>query len=346
MTHGASYPTGSAARGQKGWRNGLFGREGLHPATRAPGHSIPLDPGFRPPSETVAVAVVAYHSADEIEACVASCLSDPSVLSVTVVDNSRDAKTAAALEGIGDARVRYVPSDNVGFAAGCNTAARYAADAQWLAFVNPDVVLHRPLGDLAGIGSTLNASLISANIPSPHHPDLLSTRPPVTRRRELLAAAIGSRSYAVKRASLTPGSAHRAAQVLGALMLLPKAEFETIGGLDERFELYYEDVDLCARAAARGGCWFVADDWGVHAGGRSSASAPSIAYVAGPVSRIRYLRKHHDGLLSEVTIPIIAVVDFLARTASRSGEGAQVRRRRLGAQLREWRHPGTLRILS
>ena len=40
--------------------------------------------------------------------------------------------------------------------------------------------------------------------------------------------------------------------VAGMFMLIPKKVFREIGGFDERFFLYYEDVDLCARLTLAG----------------------------------------------------------------------------------------------
>jgi GT2 family glycosyltransferase len=40
--------------------------------------------------------------------------------------------------------------------------------------------------------------------------------------------------------------------VAGMFMLFPRGVFDEIGGFDEGYFLYYEDVDLCARLAARG----------------------------------------------------------------------------------------------
>lgn len=35
--------------------------------------------------------------------------------------------------------------------------------------------------------------------------------------------------------------------VAGMFMLFPSAAFEAVGGFDENFYLYYEDVDICVR---------------------------------------------------------------------------------------------------
>ena len=53
------------------------------------------------------------------------------------------------------------------------------------------------------------------------------------------------------------------------------------GGFDERFELYYEDVDLCSRAEALGPIRFALTSWGTHTGGASSSGNTAAAYLVG-----------------------------------------------------------------
>src|SRR5262249_2914091 len=53
--------------------------------------------------------------------------------------------------------------------------------------------------------------------------------------------------------------------VTGCCLLVRRACLEDLGGLDEDYFLYYEDVDLCRRARARGwSVWYEPAVWAVH----------------------------------------------------------------------------------
>lgn len=74
--------------------------------------------------------------------------------------------------------------------------------------------------------------------------------------------------------------------VAGMFMLFPRDVFAEIGGFDERYFLYYEDVDLCARLAALGRRVAVCPKASaVHAARRESRHS------------LRYLRWHISSML-------------------------------------------------
>lgn len=94
--------------------------------------------------------------------------------------------------------------------------------------------------------------------------------------------------------------------VSGASLLVRRAVFDAVGLLDERFFMYFEEVDFCLRAARAGWpCWYVPSAKVIHLYGRSSdGQTPTSASKRLPpywfASRRWYFRKNH-GLLTTVT---------------------------------------------
>jgi GT2 family glycosyltransferase len=82
--------------------------------------------------------------------------------------------------------------------------------------------------------------------------------------------------------------------VSGACLLVRRGDAEAVGGLDERFFMYTEDVDFCAAIRARGRrVLFTPDVEIVHLRGRSAASAPAATNAAYRRSQLAFYEKHH-----------------------------------------------------
>ncbi|QUJ75221.1 glycosyltransferase family 2 protein [Sulfitobacter albidus] len=81
----------------------------------------------------------------------------------------------------------------------------------------------------------------------------------------------------------------------GASMMIRRAMIDAIGGFDERFFLYFEETDLCLRAARAGwSCWYVVQSRVVHIGSgstgmKTAARMPRYWYD----SRRHYFIKNH-----------------------------------------------------
>ena len=77
------------------------------------------------------------------------------------------------------------------------------------------------------------------------------------------------------RASAQASAVEPVDAVSGALMLLPRATFEAVGGFDEGYFLHCEDLDLCRRVRERGSVVVCANEIRVvHGKGGSSRSRP------------------------------------------------------------------------
>lgn len=228
----------------------------------------------------VAAVVVSHESASSIDACLSHLRAAAGVAEIRVVDNASTDATLAIVQrhAVADARLRFIANpDNPGFAVACNQGAADSA-APWLAFVNPDCMVEadsfgRLLRHAEALGGNalLGADLVdedgvrdgAARRNDPDFAAMLRGPLRAGRGRPLDVAVDEA-------AALQPVEA-----VSGALMLLPRALFERIGGFDAGYRLHAEDLDLCRRARMAGAAVAVANDVRVlHLRGVSSRSRP------------------------------------------------------------------------
>ena len=200
----------------------------------------------------IAAIVVAYDSEETIDACLARLRVARDVAEVRVVDNASRDSTLEIVQrhAVADPRVRFIANpDNPGFAVACNQGAA-ASSAPWLAFVNPDCFVEA--GTLARLRDTalgLDGALVGAALRGED-----GVADPAARRRDPdFAAMLRSRAA---RALAVPRDPARPVQpvdaVSGALMVLPRALFDRVGGFDAAYRLHAEDLDLCRRVRQAG----------------------------------------------------------------------------------------------
>lgn len=226
--------------------------------------------------EDIRAVVIAYRSASTIEDCLRRLLAARGVAEVVMVDNASGDDTLARTRIVadGDARVSVLANPgNPGFAFACNQGATGCVQP-WLAFVNPDALVEadtfeRLLAHAAAIPrpGALGCVLVDAN----------GVEDPASRRhdpalRQILFAGGARTSLHVA----ADGSAvQRVDAISGALMLLPTAAFDEVGGFDAGYRLHAEDLDLCRRVRAAGHEVAIANDVQVtHLRGVSSRSRP------------------------------------------------------------------------
>jgi GT2 family glycosyltransferase/glycosyltransferase involved in cell wall biosynthesis len=191
----------------------------------------------------VSVVVVNFRGADDTIACVRHLqeLDWPAdQLEIIVVENgSGDASAEKIRSAVGSA-VRLVESDvNGGFTGGCNLGAA-AATGEYLAFLNNDA---RP--DPAWIRTAVAALRSDSTIGCVASKVLDWDGVNV----DYIDAALTWYGMGYKPAAGAPydGSAEQPHDVLfatGSAMITRTQLFRDLGGFDERFFMFYEDVDL------------------------------------------------------------------------------------------------------
>lgn len=102
--------------------------------------------------------------------------------------------------------------------------------------------------------------------------------------------------------------------LMGACMMLRKADFEAVGGMDERFFMNSEEIDLQRRLADQGIKRVFRGDIVVrHAGGGSSGgSAQRRQWVLN--SRFIYNKKWEEGLLLAPILKAVSYLNFVFNT--------------------------------
>ena len=209
-------------------------------------------------SQKVTASIVLYnHSAGEVGALFEALARD-TALSAWLVVNNGGADEAADLARSLGARC-LTPGRNLGFGAGHNLALRSLADvpAPYHLILNPDILLES--GILAELAAVMNAlPQVGLLMPRVLNPDgsvqyLCKMLPaPIDLMLRRFAAGPLRRLFAHRLTWYDMKLFDYARPVYapflsGCFMFTRRGVLESVGGFDERFFLYMEDVDLCRR---------------------------------------------------------------------------------------------------
>ncbi|MFN2608243.1 MAG: glycosyltransferase family 2 protein [Acidimicrobiales bacterium] len=260
----------------------------------------------------VAAIVVNYNTRDHLLRCVASLRAE-GVGDVVVVDNDSADGSDAALAGADPAATFLPTGANLGFGRAANRGVG-ATTAPLVLILNPDAVVCP--GAVAALVAALGADPSLAVVgPRVDNPD--GSRYPSVRRFPDLGVALGhafvglvcpdnrfSRRYKMLDADCDrPGDVD---WVSGTCLLARRGAFEAVGGFDEAYFMYVEDVDLCWRLGRAG--WrvgYVPEARVVHTVGASSDLAPYRMIAAHHRSLLRFAGRTTTGARRAV-LPLVA----------------------------------------
>jgi N-acetylglucosaminyl-diphospho-decaprenol L-rhamnosyltransferase len=253
----------------------------------------------------VDVVVVSYNSRETLRACVAPLATLPGVR-VIVADNASADGSLETLDGLPVTTLRL--PRNGGFSYGCNAGWR-AGQSPRVLFINPDAdidgqSLTRLIAVLDG-DETVGAAAprIVNGDGSLHHSQRRFPRLRSTFAQAFFLHRVATRAHWVDELVLDETAYRRPGSpewVSGACLLVRRSALEALGGLDEGFFLYAEDMDLCRRLRSAGyEIRFVPEAVCRHQGGASAPRASLLPVLA--ESRLRYARKHERRPVAALT---------------------------------------------
>jgi len=266
----------------------------------------------QPDYPDISILIVSWHVRELLLGCLAAlpeAVGDDFSYEVIVVDNaSKDGTVAAVREAFPDVRI-IANADNRGFTGG-NNQALAAARGRYLFLLNPDT---KPLpGSIARLARYLES-----------HPEtgMVGPRlwygdgsPQPSRRRFPTLATLFTESAIVQRyfpglglfaryalADVPDDQEQEVDWLVGAALMARRKVYEQIGGLDETFFMYSEELDWCKRAKDAG--WRIAYEPAaeiIHYEGKSSEQAVARRDIAFFSSRVKYTRKYYGRAWAEV----------------------------------------------
>lgn len=252
----------------------------------------------------ISVIIVNYRSWRRLGQCLDSLLNIPEnqlTFEVIIVDNASDDRVLAEFQTKYTRFHFILNSGNNGFANGCNLGARNAK-GDHLLFLNPDTVIGE--GAIMGMFSQIRISKANSIVSCRQiRADGSEEKPygkflsPFTLTGWLRAL---NRIISGPRKGLPDNAGFCSPDwVSGSVVMISKESLSNIGGWDEDFWMYFEDVDLCKRARDAGGDIILLKNVAVehnHGGSsRLNLQVTALTKTEVSISRHVYIAKHERG---------------------------------------------------
>jgi GT2 family glycosyltransferase len=275
---------------------------------------------------TIGIVVVSYNTKDNIRSCLKKYLPQMSAGDeIVVVDNQSTDGTHEMMRSEFPNVQLIVNPTNAGFSHACNVGYR-ATSTPLVLISNGDI--EAPAGFIEAIRAKMGANPTVGIL----SPVLLSEEGKLIQmswgwnltflgefRAQFLSPKNVVKSGLVRRiVSRLQRAERRVPIVAGACMLLRREMLDKVGGMDEGFELYFEDADLCVR------CWkagyevlFVPGVHVHHGLGQSGKSIRTKIELIYRQSQIYYYRKHNPAIERLLLKIYLALKFYVARACWR-----------------------------
>lgn len=278
----------------------------------------------------LSIIIVSWNVADLLATCLTSIyagLGDLRAEVIVVDSGSTDATLALLHERF--PQVTLLPqAENIGYTRGNNLGLAQATGKQLL-LLNPDTEIR---GDaLMQMVAYLDANP-DVGIVGPYTHNSDNTYQSTRRRFPTLATAFFESTWLqplapkhlLDRYYVNDAPTDQTLDVdwvQGSALMARREVYAQIGGLDEGYVMYSEELDWCRRAKDAG--WrvvFLAEAHITHHGGKSSDQVVARRHVLFQQSKLRYFRKYHGSAAAQF-LRIALLLNYAVQLAVESAKG-------------------------
>lgn len=279
--------------------------------------------------KTFDTVIVNWNSGDQLKDCVESVIKssfDNSTLKkVIVVDNDSKDNSLELVEALNFEKLEIIKnSENLGFGKACNIGAKDSS-SDFILFLNPDAFVYEDtfvnlfeyiqknddekngVYGVQLIGDDGNIQRTCARFP---------------KLRNFLVRVMGlnkiNREF-FKSFSMEYWNHNETKivdQVIGAFFLIKKDIFKKLNGFDERFFVYYEELDLSKRVYDSGyKTIYLSEVKAYHKGGGTSEQVKALRFFYSTRSSLIYSFKHFGIFKSMIFMFFVYFIEPFTRTA-------------------------------
>lgn len=269
------------------------------------------------------IVIVNWNSGNMLRECVESILEHHvGVGQIVVVDNGSSDGSADLPASLANACDLVFANENLGFARACNLGASRCA-SPYVLFLNPDARLIEPsvARAIAFMESPEGAPYGICGIKLiGRHGQVERHCANFTDTSTYLGQALGVLGRFPR--LFTPHFMHdfdhahsrRVDQVIGAFFFVRRSLFDALGGFDERYFVYFEEVDFALRAHKLGhDTYYFAETTAYHYGGGTSEKVKAKRLFYSLRSRLQYARQHFSAPGFVATTMVTLMVEPVSR---------------------------------
>lgn len=254
----------------------------------------------------LSIIIVSWNVADLLAACLDSILRAQAQLQmeIIVVDSASSDHSAPMLRQRYPQVTLIEQSENIGFVRG-NNLGFVRAQGRHILLLNPDTEV---VGDALAQMVVYLDEHPDVGIVGPHTLNTDGTTQSTRRRFPTLMTGIFESTWLQPYAPRAILDRYYMADqpdtstldvdwVQGSALMVRREVYAGIGGLDEGFVMYSEEMDWCKRAKNAG--WrvvYLGSAQIIHHGGKSSEQVVARRQIHFQESKLRYFRKHHGWL--------------------------------------------------